>query len=89
MGWNDRLMHQHPIVTTPACLEQLLDRPDPLAATLTATGCLSVIAARLVHHSEAVPAVMHMREAADRWRASPFVDLAARPFLAAASRGSS
>jgi hypothetical protein len=49
----------------------LLDRPDPLAATLTAIGCLSVIAARLVHHSEAVPAVMHIREAAEQWRAAP------------------
>jgi hypothetical protein len=57
----------------------LHDRPDPLAATLTAIGCLSVIAARLVHHSEAVPAVMHIREAAEQWRAAPFVDLAAPP----------
>ncbi len=39
------------------------DKVDHLAIAIS---CLSVIAARLVHHSEAVPAVMHVGEAAEQ-----------------------
>ena len=68
-GWRVEAIHEldeHFLEAGLVVVGVVPDECDHLAVTV---GSLPAVAARLVHHSEAIPAVMHMGEALEEaWR---------------------